>query len=78
MSKPNDNKVDGYTWFNKVCHKLTPKINPILSKSYFDVKYGNNISGEKFYQLIDNTTTIKRKESPVIPSFCNTQFIKRQ
>ena len=38
-SKPNDYKVDGYTWYNRGGHKLTPKINPILSKSYFDVKY---------------------------------------
>ena len=42
----------------------------ILSKSYFDVKYANNKSSEEFqkflYELIDNTTASKRKETPII------------
>jgi hypothetical protein len=69
-SKPKDYKVDGFTWYNRGGHKPTPKINPILSKSYFDVKYANNKSSEDFqkvlYELIDNTTASKRKETPVI------------
>ena len=69
-SKPKDYKVDGFTWYNRGGHKPTPKINPFLSKSYFDVKYTNNKSSEEFqkvlYELIDNTTASKRKETPII------------
>jgi hypothetical protein len=76
QSKPKDYKVDGYTWYNRGGHKPTPKINPVLSKSYFDVKYGDNKSSEQFqkvlYELIDNDTISKRRETPIIVHYIGT------
>ena len=67
--KPKDFKIDGYLWRNKGGHKNTPIENPEISKSYYNVMFGEKKVSEEFskitYALIDQITR-QRKESPIL------------
>ena len=69
QNNPKDYKVDGYLWKNKGGHKPTPVENPVVSKTYYDVKYGDNQISNEFskivYESIDKATKT-RKFTPII------------